>query len=263
MESLYTMPVRRYHSFMVKTFKRLINKRSINEWMHFTWPSSGRKVRLGEFIVVILKSGSLGTLLGDRNCSMSLSVLRRSFSARSLANSRPVASLASSTSTLARCISRFISLNAVWYQHNILHSAAMLRKYVSKMTLKHLVMHVWNLNAKKITLGTCDQSSTIKWLLRKRTIYRLSNSNSNYNVFANAPYFDGLTHRVRGVDSLPWWYISYRRTWIVIMPMGGPISCKFASEALPDGHVINYISISFHDTVPSIFLVYRLLTSLL
>ena len=31
---------------------------------------------------------------------------------------------------------------------------------------------------------------------------------SNYffsNVCVNAPYFDGLTHLMRGVDGLPWW----------------------------------------------------------
>ena len=28
---------------------------------------------------------------------------------------------------------------------------------------------------------------------------------SNSNVLVNAPYFDGLTHRARGADGLPWW----------------------------------------------------------
>ena len=29
--------------------------------------------------------------------------------------------------------------------------------------------------------------------------------NYNSNVFVNAPYFDGLTHRSREADGLPWW----------------------------------------------------------
>ena len=31
---------------------------------------------------------------------------------------------------------------------------------------------------------------------------------SNSNVFVNAPYFDGLTHRIRGADGLPWCMVS-------------------------------------------------------
>ena len=32
-----------------------------------------------------------------------------------------------------------------------------------------------------------------------------SYSHSSSNVFVNAPYFDGLTHQIRGADGLPWW----------------------------------------------------------
>ena len=35
--------------------------------------------------------------------------------------------------------------------------------------------------------------------------FEYRNRNRNRNVFVNAPYFDTYTHRVRGVDDLPWW----------------------------------------------------------
>jgi hypothetical protein len=44
-------------------------------------------------------------------------------------------------------------------------------------------------------------------LLYRLNVYLLDceSDYSSSNVFVNAPYFDGLTHWIRGADGLPWW----------------------------------------------------------